>query len=1121
MTMQVKHTIISASAGSGKTYRLTNRAIALFVLGAKLDSVLATTFSRRAAGEIRDRILGRLARAASNSNDRAALHDAIAAEVQGASASTFGDDFAHTTLTRLLNDVQSLRVGTIDSVFSKIVASVQSGVSPSIVPADAHELDEIALEAVVRMFADARSDPKQHLELTVAVSGILKGRLGRRIVQTITKELADLLPLYRCADASAWEWTAAGGFPSVSEIEACWKALEEALKRDALASDPKAARHALKIREHCAGTTPGNSKVFEPLSRLILDPNDADAWSLLGKSTLLINAPVTGKFGSNAIPPSVLAAALALAELPVRALERIYIDRTRSTRVLLEKYDRALLAILRERGLVTFDGVAHAAGNIVERWSSAKAGAISASESPYGNTNHLLLDEFQDTSLQQWGALRPLVAEIVQCAPSTIAPAPSFFCVGDVKQSIYGWRGGEPSLLRNLPLRIDATQDLSSRLQCEPLATTYRSRQAIMDCVNALFSCIHTNAAVTQFQRGKAAIEWEKSFETHVIAKKLKLLPAGEVHLSLIENLKGEALKTATVAKIVERAADLLEQGVGKIAVLVASNAMVGYIVQALRAKGIDAAGRAGGSLEDSAAANAVLDAFRFAHCAEDLPALFNVVHSPLGKLLKLSDALLPASSGSSKHRARASFDLRRDIFKAGCARWIDQQRTTLDASAALCPRDHRRLTQLAAFVEQLELSAGHRGSRSLGELASAAAQCRVDDDSEGGSGASVEVVNFHQSKGLEWDAVIISELTGRIERQLTVGVARGANGRPSRVMRAVSKDLTISNSFDETMEATRSADFEERLSILYVAATRAKAYLEFVMPATISKAKPKNGVPVYLKQMASVVHAGIAGAVDPAVALLKPVLLFGDAGSAAQGRVQRESTGTSRVITPRAPKSRGGRTRPLSAAYALAEQDDRAMSVGTAGAQAGLDARHRGLVAHEVLGSIDWLGATSPNGFALDASVRVHIASRLVRLLPERESSWIQSEISVVEALIASWSDLRAFLSLAKVRNGASAHAMRERPFVYVGKGSEAGRVRTGSIDRLELVGKPGAWTSAEVIDYKTDHIHSSEVKAKGEHHRPQLEAYRVVVAEQYGLPLNAITMTLVFLHPRVIHTL
>ena len=49
---------------------------------------------------------------------------------------------------------------------------------------------------------------------------------------------------------------------------------------------------------------------------------------------------------------------------------------------------------------------------------------------------HLLLDEFQDTSPAQWRVLRPFARRIVERADET------FFCVGDVKQAIYGWRGG-------------------------------------------------------------------------------------------------------------------------------------------------------------------------------------------------------------------------------------------------------------------------------------------------------------------------------------------------------------------------------------------------------------------------------------------------------------------------------------------------------------------------------------------------------------------------------------------------------------------------------------------------------------------------------------------------------
>lgn len=52
---------------------------------------------------------------------------------------------------------------------------------------------------------------------------------------------------------------------------------------------------------------------------------------------------------------------------------------------------------------------------------------------------HFLVDEFQDTSREQWLALRPLIEE-------ALSRGGSLTWVGDVKQSIYGWRGGEPEL---------------------------------------------------------------------------------------------------------------------------------------------------------------------------------------------------------------------------------------------------------------------------------------------------------------------------------------------------------------------------------------------------------------------------------------------------------------------------------------------------------------------------------------------------------------------------------------------------------------------------------------------------------------------------------------------------
>ena len=61
--------------------------------------------------------------------------------------------------------------------------------------------------------------------------------------------------------------------------------------------------------------------------------------------------------------------------------------------------------------------------------------------------DHLLIDEFQDTSIPQWKILKLLVDEIHQSSSDR-----SLFFVGDPKQSLYGFRGGEPQLLRGFTL---------------------------------------------------------------------------------------------------------------------------------------------------------------------------------------------------------------------------------------------------------------------------------------------------------------------------------------------------------------------------------------------------------------------------------------------------------------------------------------------------------------------------------------------------------------------------------------------------------------------------------------------------------------------------------------------
>jgi len=86
----------------------------------------------------------------------------------------------------------------------------------------------------------------------------------------------------------------------------------------------------------------------------------------------------------------------------------------------------------------------------------------------------LLIDEFQDTSLVQFKTLLPLIKRIQESKKGNIV------VVGDDKQAIYSWRGGQKKLLSNMDIILENTQTYS-------LETSYRSKKSIIDFVNYIF----------------------------------------------------------------------------------------------------------------------------------------------------------------------------------------------------------------------------------------------------------------------------------------------------------------------------------------------------------------------------------------------------------------------------------------------------------------------------------------------------------------------------------------------------------------------------------------------------------------------------------------------------------
>jgi len=93
---------------------------------------------------------------------------------------------------------------------------------------------------------------------------------------------------------------------------------------------------------------------------------------------------------------------------------------------------------------------------------------------------HLLIDEFQDTSRLQWAALKPLAEEV-------LSRGGVLFYVGDVKQAIYRWRGGEASLFADVPGQPGIREHAEDAAPT-PLPHNWRSSIDVVETNNAFFS---------------------------------------------------------------------------------------------------------------------------------------------------------------------------------------------------------------------------------------------------------------------------------------------------------------------------------------------------------------------------------------------------------------------------------------------------------------------------------------------------------------------------------------------------------------------------------------------------------------------------------------------------------
>ena len=165
--------LIRASAGTGKTYRLTARLLRLLVQGAGPESILATTFTRKAAGEILDRVLLTLARGADETDPDALAQLQMQVEIETLPRSICGQ-----LIERLLANIHRLRICTLDSLFSQLARSYpfELGLPPAWRLTDEIEEAWLRERAIDSMIASL-----DRAEMTSLMSMLGKGETRRSV----------------------------------------------------------------------------------------------------------------------------------------------------------------------------------------------------------------------------------------------------------------------------------------------------------------------------------------------------------------------------------------------------------------------------------------------------------------------------------------------------------------------------------------------------------------------------------------------------------------------------------------------------------------------------------------------------------------------------------------------------------------------------------------------------------------------------------------------------------------------------------------------------------------------------------------------------------------------------
>ncbi|MGI6681359.1 MAG: UvrD-helicase domain-containing protein [Bdellovibrionota bacterium] len=1039
--------LIEANAGSGKTFSLTLEYIKLLLEGESVENILATTFTKKAASEILSRVIERLAMAVLDKEEEKELLLQINSENIKLSPKV--------ALNNLIKFQHKIMISTMDSFFAKIatIFSTELGFISKIDISSEDVKNGILAEAMIKLFKE--EEPKKIYDFLNDISN-----------KNEIKSVSDSLFEHFNSFYSEFKNTTKEAWGSLSYDK-------ELLSKDYIASLINDISNT-KVPKNKNGSEKAN--YLKVKTQLLSDLENGNFDNLLTSQLFqnIINGVST--FDRIEIPIDIKFIAQKVIKLfCAYNIEKLN-NKTNLIYGLIKKFSKIYEETRDKIGALDFSEL---------KWTLSKIASLDNLNEIYYRLDtrlrHILLDEFQDTSREEWVIIKPMVDEILSSIERT------FFCVGDPKQAIYAWRGGVADIFKTI-------KDNWPQVKKEVLAKSYRSSPVIIDFVNLICKNFKSIDVEECF---KDVIEkWDENFSEHLAHnKELR----GNVLVQIISKEKEEENKEDTNENVKEDKEDRednihvistckrVKELVDKypqisIGVLCRSNNLVGEIIFALNEPpyNIKASQEGKVRLVDFKSVIFILSVLKYMEHRRDTMCLF--------KIKSVSKELF-----GDEVRDKTLQLLKRIFIDDGFKGVVSfLYKDIKDKLSSLEKLVVEQLIDICILYDQ-------EGKKNIDEFLNyVSLQTMVNITS-----SNVRVMTMHAAKGLEFDAVVLPNIEDDIFKHQdkilhyyedrTKKPKRVLLGAKASVSRVLEKEHEV---YSEMALQEKKIKLEETFCLLYVALTRAKQSLSiFISKDYKNKLTKKN-----YYSMASFILQILGSKISN-----EEVFKIGDDDFY---KVKEEKKSEAKKCKDK-NKDKNKDKEILFTSFKKKEKEKN-LSVKSPSNEEG-DGEYlvkdilninleqtlkRGSVYHKFFENISWLD-----------EVDVEAKNFIIR---DAQNDFSESELSEM------FEKFKNSLTFPKIRERLSKayyfdtweiddiEVLVEEPIMF----KQNDVIYKGFIDRVVLGYKKGKISNIEIIDFKTDSVSSENVGSKLSFYKPQIEIYKNALVKQYGEVANVDTV-------------